>query len=155
MCIVCYTERLSGGPLEATPPKPVRRGNVSPSSGAELNVWSLQKPTPTRSPRGASPARVVRAGADHRHAARELLGLKWTDIDFGAGTLAVRRALQWQRGIGLVFVEPKTARSRRKIHLSQTALAALRAHKDRQTFDRQRRRCCVERSWPPILQCHW
>jgi integrase len=66
----------------------------------------------------------------------ELLGLKWTDIDFTAGTLAVRRALQWQRGNGLVFVEPKTARSRRKIHLSQTALAALRVHKDRQAFDR-------------------
>jgi integrase len=66
----------------------------------------------------------------------ELLGLKWADIDFDTGTLAVRRALQWQRGIGLAFVEPKTARSRRKIHLSQTALFALRAHKDRQAFDR-------------------
>ena len=66
----------------------------------------------------------------------ELLGLKWNDIDWNAGTLAVRRALQWQRGIGLEFVEPKTARSRRKIRLSQTALSALRAHKDRQAFDR-------------------
>ena len=54
----------------------------------------------------------------------ELLRLKWADIDLNTGTLAVRRALQWQRGIGLVFTEPKTARSRRKIHLSQTALAA-------------------------------
>jgi len=53
-----------------------------------------------------------------------------------AGTLAVRRALQWQRGNGLVFTEPKSARARRKIHLSQTALVALRAHKDRQAFDR-------------------
>jgi integrase len=44
--------------------------------------------------------------------------------------------LAWQRGIGLAFVEPKTARSRRKIHLSQTALAALRSQKDRQAFDR-------------------
>lgn len=66
----------------------------------------------------------------------ELLGLKWADIDVSAGTLAVRRALQWQRGNGLAFVEPKTARSRRKIHLSQTALVALRTHKDRQAFDR-------------------
>jgi integrase len=66
----------------------------------------------------------------------ELLGLKWADVDFNAGTLAVRRALQWQRGIGLAFTEPKTARSRRKIHLSRTALAALRGHKDRQAFER-------------------
>jgi integrase len=66
----------------------------------------------------------------------ELLGLRWSDIDWNAGTLAVRRALQWQRGIGLAFVEPKTTRSRRKIHLSQTALTALRAQMDRQAFDR-------------------
>ena len=66
----------------------------------------------------------------------ELLGLRWSDIDWNAGTLAVRRALQWQRGNGLVFTEPKTARPRRRTHLSQTALAALRVHKDRQTFDR-------------------
>jgi integrase len=66
----------------------------------------------------------------------ELLGLNWAAIDLNTGTLAVRRALQWQRGNGLVFTEPKTARSRRKIHLSQTALAALRAHKDRQKFER-------------------
>ena len=66
----------------------------------------------------------------------ELLGLRWSDIDFRSGTLAVRRALQWQRGIGLVFTEPKTARSRRKIHLSQTALVALRAHQDRQAWAR-------------------
>jgi integrase len=66
----------------------------------------------------------------------ELLGLRWSDIDWNAGTLAVRRALQWQRGIRLAFVEPKTARSRRKIHLSQTPLTALRAQKDRQAFDR-------------------
>src|SRR5436305_136574 len=42
----------------------------------------------------------------------ELLGLRWGDVDFKAGTLAVRRALQWQRGTGLVFTEPKTPRSR-------------------------------------------
>jgi integrase len=66
----------------------------------------------------------------------ELLGLKWADIDVNAGSLAVRRALQSQRGVGLVFTEPKTARSRRKIHLAKTAIAALRAHRDRQTFDR-------------------
>jgi integrase len=67
----------------------------------------------------------------------ELLGLKWADIDFAAGTLALRRSLQWQRGNGYAFVEPKTARSRRSIHLSQKAVAALRAHKDRQAWDRK------------------
>jgi integrase len=67
----------------------------------------------------------------------ELLGLKWGDVDLSAGTLAVRRSLQRQREAGLVFEEPKTARSRRSIRLSQRAMDALRAHHDRQTFDRR------------------
>ena len=66
----------------------------------------------------------------------ELLGLKWADVDLSAGTLAVRRSLQRQRGKGLVFEEPKTARSRRSIRLSQRAITALRAHRDRQAFER-------------------
>ena len=69
----------------------------------------------------------------------ELLGLKWSDVDINAGILTVRRSLQWQRGNGLVFVEPKTARSRRSIHLAQKAIAVLRAHrahKVHQAFDR-------------------
>ena len=36
----------------------------------------------------------------------EALGLKWSDVDLDAGRLQVRRALQRQRGRGLVFVEP-------------------------------------------------
>jgi integrase len=67
----------------------------------------------------------------------ELLGLKWGDLDLSVGTLAVRRSLQRQKGKGLVFEEPKTARSRRSIFLSQRAVAALRAHRDRQAFDRR------------------
>ena len=67
----------------------------------------------------------------------ELLGLKWADIDPSAGTLAVRRSLQWQRGNGLALTEPKTARSRRTIHLAQKAVAVLRAHQNRQAFERR------------------
>jgi integrase len=66
----------------------------------------------------------------------ELLGLKWGDVNLDDGKLAVRRALQRQRGNGLVFVEPKTTRSRRVIQLSQRATTALRAHRDRQAFER-------------------
>ena len=67
----------------------------------------------------------------------ELLGLRWQDVDLDAGRLAVRQALQRQRGKGLVFIEPKTGRSRRSIHLSQRAIAALTAHRDRQAFGRR------------------
>ncbi len=47
----------------------------------------------------------------------EALGLLWEDVDLDAGTLTVRRALQRQKGKGLVLVEPKSAAGRRTIVL--------------------------------------
>jgi integrase len=68
--------------------------------------------------------------------AGELLGLQWRDVDLDAGKLTVQRALQQQNSAGLVFVTPKTAKSRRMILLSQHAINALRTHRDRQIFHR-------------------
>ncbi|MDP9472844.1 MAG: tyrosine-type recombinase/integrase, partial [Chloroflexota bacterium] len=59
----------------------------------------------------------------------ELLGLRWEDVSLDEGKLVVRRALQRQRSAGLVFVQPKTGRSRRTILLSQRAVTALRHHR--------------------------
>jgi integrase len=67
----------------------------------------------------------------------ELLGLRWEDIDLDANRLVVRRALQRQNEAGLVFVEPKTSRSRRTIVLSQRAISSLKLHRDRQAFERK------------------
>jgi integrase len=65
----------------------------------------------------------------------EALGLQWDAVDFQAGALAVRRALQrvgkqWQ------LVEPKSERSRRVIALPRVAVVALRAHRVRQKRER-------------------
>jgi integrase len=62
----------------------------------------------------------------------EALGLRWDDLDPESGRLAVRRALQRQRGNGLVFVEPKTGKSRRTVHLAAGTLRALSEHRQRQ-----------------------
>jgi integrase len=62
----------------------------------------------------------------------EALGLWWDDIDLEAGVLRVRRALQRQRGGGLVFTQPKTSRSRRTIPLPGPLAEVLRVHKERQ-----------------------
>jgi integrase len=59
----------------------------------------------------------------------EALGLKWDDVDLNSGRLTVLRCLQRQSGKGLVFVEPKTARSRRTIHLAPGAISALTRHR--------------------------
>lgn len=66
----------------------------------------------------------------------ELFGLSWDDVDFGRGTLTVRRALQRINGKP-TFVEPKTEKSRRTVNLPASAIAALRVQQDRQAFERR------------------
>src|SRR6266568_5520779 len=55
----------------------------------------------------------------------EALALRWSDIDLKEGRAAIRRAVQRQRGAGLVFVEPKTARSRRTVPIPPETIAVL------------------------------
>ncbi len=66
----------------------------------------------------------------------ELLGLKWADIDLGAGSpkLSVRRSLKVTED-GLGFGPPKNRASRRSVPLNKTAAAALKAHKARQNAE--------------------
>jgi len=67
----------------------------------------------------------------------ELLALRWTDVDLANRTLHVRRALQ-RTDDGLVFVEPKTALSRRGLVLPMIAADALSRHRVRQDGERAR-----------------
>jgi integrase len=62
----------------------------------------------------------------------EALALTWDDLDLDQGRLAVRRTLQAQRGVGLVFGAPKTRTSNRTVVLTQRALRALRDHRIRE-----------------------
>jgi integrase len=62
----------------------------------------------------------------------EATGLTWANVNLEAGTLAVRQALQRQRGKGFQFVEPKTGRSRRTVHLAPRVVTTLRQHRTRQ-----------------------
>jgi integrase len=61
----------------------------------------------------------------------EIRGLQWRDVDWVAGTIAVRRSLQRFDGVFRI-VEPKTKASRRTLPLPAIALAALREHHDQQ-----------------------
>ncbi len=67
----------------------------------------------------------------------ELLGLRWGDVDLERGSLHVRSSLEYS-GRKFALVEPKTARSRRQITLTQTAVAALRHHRAAQLEERLR-----------------
>ena len=69
--------------------------------------------------------------------AGELLALKWCNVNLDGATLQVRETLQQTRS-GYVFAEPKTARSRRQIALSGTAVEALRRHQLQQVAEQER-----------------
>nr|HMN62829.1 site-specific integrase [Anaerolinea sp.] len=58
----------------------------------------------------------------------ELLGLKWSDLDWKTGMLQIRRQVYRMARGGWRFQEPKTARGKRAIRLGPALLAALREH---------------------------
>jgi integrase len=67
----------------------------------------------------------------------ELLALQLKDVDWAAGRISIRRTLVRVAGGVPTYGEPKTAKSRRSIKLPAAAMATLRAHRDRQTWERQ------------------
>ncbi|HHX40694.1 MAG TPA: site-specific integrase [Armatimonadetes bacterium] len=72
----------------------------------------------------------------------ELLGLAWECVDLEAATLRVERSLAYIPKHGLVFGSPKSESSRRVLPLAPMAVAALKAHRERQEKeqDLQRKR---------------
>lgn len=73
----------------------------------------------------------------------EALALKWADIDMVEGNATIRRALQRHRGVGMVFVEPKSSRGRRTVPFPPETLAALAA----QRIDLNRERSQAGKLW--------
>ena len=108
--------------------------------------------------RTLSPAEVSQllAVCDERYAAAvalcfvqgwrvsEALGLAWQDIDLDAGAVRLRRGSTYADGIGMVLGPPKTNRTAGRQLLAPTALALLRAHRER--WLEMRDRSAVE--WP-------
>ncbi len=83
----------------------------------------------------------------------EALGLRWSDVDFEAGTLRIRYALQRlkeRKASGFHLVEPKTKQSRRTIAIPKLTVSALAAHKAQQAQERQ----LAGSAWhTPVLTC--
>jgi len=101
-----------------------------PSEMATLTAEQLHKLFESTRGQALHAAWVLLATTGMREG--EALGLRWSDIDMEEGTLVVRRALQRHGRAGLVMVDPKTARSRRTIHLSRVAVQALTEHRAQQ-----------------------
>jgi integrase len=71
---------------------------------------------------------VVTTGMRHG----ELLGLRWSDVDFEHQCLHIRRTLDYIAHYGNVITEPKTARGQRKIDLPDFVIERLQQHRVRQ-----------------------
>jgi len=65
----------------------------------------------------------------------ELLGLRWSDVDLTAGTVAIRQVVSLDK-YRPFLAEPKTARSRRVEALDARTVAALKSHRKAQLEER-------------------
>lgn len=66
----------------------------------------------------------------------ELLGLRWSDLDWTTRRLQVQRQLQRVRGGGLIFSEPKSQAGKRSVVLSTIVVSRLRSHRVIQAYER-------------------
>jgi integrase len=93
----------------------------------------------------------------------ELFALRWSDLDLSKRTLSVARSAQEVNG-EITFVEPKTESSRRRITLSNVAVAALKGRRSMAARERHqselvfpsergyplRKSNFIRRDWEPI-----
>ena len=64
----------------------------------------------------------------------ECLGLRWTDIDLENAVASIVQTLQRVKREGLVFLPPKSAKSKRAIALDQPTIDMLREHRGEQVL---------------------
>jgi integrase len=66
----------------------------------------------------------------------ELLGLRWSDVDWETSEVQIQRQLQRIPGQGLVFAQPKSEKGKRAIAVGNGTLDVLRDHHSRQDEER-------------------
>ncbi len=67
----------------------------------------------------------------------ELLGLKWSDLDWEQCLLQVQRQLTIKKGGGFKFTAPKTKAGTRRLNLGESSLRALKDHRQKQYLEMQ------------------
>jgi len=68
----------------------------------------------------------------------EYLALRWKDVDLERNSLQVRRVINFLKGGGFVFDDPKTKTSRRSMHISDQLADALAAKRREQLEERMK-----------------
>lgn len=116
-------------PLENVTPPPVPRTEARVFTREETHrVLETAKGTIYYIPALISVSTSLRRG--------EVLALTWDDVDLETGLLYVRKSLEQTKSGGIVFKEPKTARSRRTLDIPKILVNALKEHKQEQLDSR-------------------
>ena len=76
--------------------------------------------------------------------------MRWSDLDLDNALLRVNSALQRIDG-AFRLVEPKTAKSRRTLHLPKAVVATLKAQRTRQTEERLRAGPHWQNTWDLVF----
>jgi integrase len=126
---------LPTNPLDGTqPPRPRRQPRIVVDQQMVEQLLESVRGTGLELPASIAVATGMRRG--------EILALRWADLDDELSLVRVQRTLQPTRN-GLVFEEPKTARSRRSILLPKF----LRPLLERQRTAQTRRRLAKTEKW--------
>ena len=119
---------LGRNPADLADPPAVKRKEVQAWSPDDLRTFlTLSADEPLHTLFTLAATTGMRRG--------ELMGLRWSDIDFVASRLAVNRAVVVANGKAIES-EPKTAKSRRSVSLDPGTVAALKARRRQQLEER-------------------
>jgi integrase len=99
----------------------------------EMETERLLMAARERQPLSLFAAVLLAANAGLRRG--EVLGLRWSDVDFDACAVHVRRTLQRSKS-EVVFGEPKTSHSRRMLAMDPDTMAELKSYRARQNQSR-------------------
>jgi integrase len=112
---------LAANPADAvTPPRPERR---------EMRSLSAEEVTRLEAAAGDDDyRRLITVSVSTGLRLGELLGLKWSDVDFDAGRVRVQRTLTYLSRV-LALASLKTSHSRRVVALSAHTVTTLREHR--------------------------
>lgn len=125
-----------------------QRGKVARNVATLVDAPAAGRPATGGALTVAETRSVLTAAGHRRNGARwalalgsglrqsEVLALRWTDVDLDAGTLSVNQTVHRVAGVGLVYDEPKSERSRRRIALPGPLVDALRIHRATQLAER-------------------
>ncbi len=112
---------LARNPADAVePPRPHRREMKCLDESSTARLLEATEGTNLHLPTLLAVTTGMRRG--------EILGVRWQDLDFDAGTLSVRQSLE-QTNRGIAFKQPKTQKGRRVVALPQITVEALRRHR--------------------------